>query len=195
MQFKLKQLAGTKTGLVLNRKKASLQSDFQKKYNVVSLKSFNSNGIYDHSYKDEFIASEEIKEDFHTRKGDILLRLREPNFAVYIEEDYEDLIFSSLSIVVRIEDERILPEYLTYYLNSNFVISQLKQEITTTAIRMIKLIDVNNLDINVPNIEKQKLIIEAMKTFNQEEVLLNKLIVEKQNLKNSVFKTALKEEK
>lgn len=195
MKFKLNQLAGTKTGLVLNRKKASLQSNYKRDYNVVSLKSFSDSGVYLPNYAEEFIANEDIKEDFIVKKGDILLRLREPNFAVYIEKDYDDLIISSLVAVVRVNSDYILPEYLAYYLNSNPVKMQLLQDITTTAIRMIKLIDINNLEISVPSIERQKIIIKTISTFNKEEVLLQDLITEKKKLKNAILETINKEDK
>lgn len=194
MKLKLSELAATKSGLVLNRKKASLQSNIKKNYNVVSLKSFCSNGIYDHSHVENFIADDVLKIDNLVKKGDILIRLREPNFAVFIDEEYEDLVLSSLMAVIRTNTEKILPQYLAFYLNSDFVKSQLLQDATTGAIKMIKVSDIQNLEIVVPSIEKQKLLVDTINTFNQEEMLLQSLIVEKQKLKRSVFDTVIKED-
>ena len=98
MKLKLSELAATKSGLVLSRKKASLQSKIKRDYNVVSLKSFNENGMYDHTQLENFIANDVLKDDYLARKGDILIRLRGPNFAVYIDKDYDGLIVSSLMV-------------------------------------------------------------------------------------------------
>lgn len=193
MKLKLSELAATKSGLVLNRKKASLQSNIKKNYNVVSLKSFKENGVYDHSHVESFIADDVLKVDNLVKKGDILIRLREPNFAVYIDDEYEDLVISSLMAVVRTSSEKVLPQYLAFYLNSDFVKSQLFQDATIGAIKMVKVSDIQNLEIIVPSIEKQKLLVDTINTFNQEEVLLQHLIAEKQQLKKSVFNTVIKE--
>ena len=128
MRTKLNHLTAIKTGLVLSRKKASQQSEFKKDYNVISLKSFNENGYYDHSFVEEFIADEEIKEENLLQKGDILVRLREPNIAVYIDRDYKDTIISSLAAVIRIKSNNVNPLFLTNYLNSSFT---KKQSLTT----------------------------------------------------------------
>ncbi|KAA3687379.1 restriction endonuclease subunit S, partial [Campylobacter fetus subsp. fetus] len=96
MELKLNDTADIKTGLVLNRKKASMSEISKFYYDVVSLKSFNENGIYEHIFADKFISNEQIKEDYLVKQGDILLRLREPNFAIYIDKEYKNLIYSSL---------------------------------------------------------------------------------------------------
>ena len=189
--MKLNEVAATKSGLVLNRKKASLQSNIKRNYSVVSLKSFNPNGIYDYNESEIFIAEEELKEDYIARKGDVLVRLREPINAIYIDENYEDLIISSLMAVIRVDENKVSPQYLTYYINSDIAQKQLLQDVTQTAVKMVKISDIQNLDINIPSIEKQKLIVETMNTFNKEEVLLNKLIAEKQNLKKLIFNTTI----
>lgn len=193
--MKLNEIAATKSGLVLNRKKATLQSNIKRNYSVVSLKSFNSNGVYNHLEAEEFIAEEELKDEYIAKKGDILIRLREPNYAVYINEDYEDLLVSSLIVKLRVNNEKVLPEYLTQYINSDFGQKQFFQESTIGALKMIKVTDIQNLEISIPSLEKQKLIVETMNTFNQEEVLLNKLIAEKQKLKQSILNTVIKEDK
>ena len=189
--MKLNEVAATKSGLVLNRKKASLQSNIKRNYSVVSLKSFNPNGIYDYNESEIFIAEEELKEDYIARKGDVLVRLKEPINAIYIDENYEDLIISSLMAVIRVDENKVSPQYLTYYINSDIAQKQLLQDVTQTAVKMVKISDIQNLDINIPSIEKQKLIVETMNTFNKEEVLLNKLIAEKQNLKKLIFNTTI----
>lgn len=193
--MKLNDVAATKSGLVLNRKKASLQSNIKRNYSVVSLKSFNSNGIYDHNESEEFIAEEELKDDYIAKKGDVLVRLREPINAIYIDKDYEDLIISSLMAVIRVDETKVLPQYLTYYINSDFGQRQLLLDVTQTIIRMIKVSDIQNLEIDIPSLKDQELIIKTMDSFNQEEVLLNKLIAEKQNLKKLVFNAIINGDK
>ena len=193
MKINLNQLAAIKTGLVLSRHKASLQSEFKKDYNVISLKSFNVNGIYNHSFIDSFESDGNIKEENLIKKGDILFRLREPNIAIYIDKDYENTIVSSLAIIIRVIDNKINPIYLTHYLNSAMVKKQLFKDITIGSIPMTKVKDVENLLIDIPSLETQKKLADTQQLANQEIRLLENLIEEKKQLNKSIFETIVKE--
>lgn len=193
MKINLNQLTAIRTGLVLSRNKATLQSEFRKDYNVISLKSFNDNGIYDHSYVDNFEADGKIKEESLIKKGDILFRLREPNIAIYIDEDYKDTIVSSLAVVIRANKDKINPLYLTHYLNSSMVKKQLFKDITIGSIPMTKVKDVENLLIDVPSLEIQDKIAFMQQLAVKEIRLLENLIEEKKQLNKSIFETIIKE--
>lgn len=192
MRTKLNHLTAIKTGLVLSRKKASQQSEFKKDYNVISLKSFNENGYYDHSFVEEFIADEEIKEENLLQKGDILVRLREPNIAVYIDRDYEDTIISSLAAVIRIKSNNVNPLFLTNYLNSSLTKKQLYSQGTAVAMLNIKSLD--ELEIILPTLETQEKVAEIQALSFKEIKLLNQLIEEKQKYTTKIFETIINQE-
>ncbi len=192
MRRKLNHLTAIKTGLVLSRKKASQQSEFKKDYNVISLKSFNENGYYDHSFVEEFIADEEIKEENLLQKGDILVRLREPNIAVYIDRDYEDTIISSLAAVIRIKSNNVNPLFLTNYLNSSLTKKQLYSQGTAVAMLNIKSLD--ELEIILPTLETQEKVAEIQALSFKEIKLLNQLIEEKQKYTTKIFETIINQE-
>lgn len=192
MKTKLNHLTAIKTGLVLSRKKASQQSEFKKDYNVISLKSFNENGYYDHSFVEEFSASEEIKEENLLQKGDILVRLREPNIAVYIDRDYKDTIISSLAAVIRIKSNNVNPLFLTNYLNSSFTKKQLHSQGTLIAMLNIKSLD--ELEIILPKLETQEKVAEIQVLSFNEIKLLNQLIEEKQKYTTQIFETIINQE-
>jgi len=193
MKINLNQLTAIRTGLVISRHKASLQTVFKKDYNVISLKSFNDNGVYDHSFIDSFESDGNIKEENLIKKGDILLRLREPNIAIYIDKDYEDTIVSSLAVVIRVKGDKINPIYLTHYLNSSMVKKQLYKDITIGSIPMTKVKDIESLNIDVPSLEIQEKLAYTQQLAVQEISLLENLIEEKKQYKKSIFETIIKE--
>ena len=193
-KINLNRLTAIRTGLVLSRHKASLQSEFKKDYNVISLKSFNDNGIYDHSYIDSFESDGNIKDENLIRKGDILFRLREPNNAIYIDKDYEDTIVSSLAIIIRVVNDNINPIYLTHYLNSSMVKKQLFKDITVGSIPMTKVKDVENLLIDVPPLETQEKLASMQQLAIKEIKLLESLILEKQQYRKSIFEKIINQE-
>lgn len=187
MKIKLNNIAEIKTGLVLNRKKADMSKEQKLYYSVVSLKSFNEDAVYDNTFADEFISNEQIKEDYLLKQGDILLRLREPNFAVYIDKEYENLIFSSLMVRVKIQDNRFDRHFIAHYLNSNTVKKALATELSGTTIPMIKVADVNEIKIPLINLDKQKKIVEYLRLAHQENELLQNLINQKQKYSKEIF--------
>jgi restriction endonuclease S subunit len=180
VEIKLSDISEIKTGLVLNRKKADMSKDKKLYYSVVSLKSFNEDAIYDNTFADEFISNEQIKEDYQVKQGDILLRLREPNFAVYIDKEYENLIYPSLMVRVKIQDSRFDPHFIAHYLNSTIVRRALSTELSGTTIPMINVGNVNEIKIPLIDINKQKKVVEFLKLAHQENELLQNLINEKQ---------------
>lgn len=189
MKIKLNDIAEIKTGLVLNRKKADMSKDQKLYYSVVSLKSFNEDAIYDNTFADEFISNEQIKEDYQIKQGDILLRLREPNFAVYIDTEYENLIYPSLMVRVKIQDTRFDSHFIAHYLNSTIVRRALSTVLSGTTIPMIKVADVNEIKIPLINLDKQKRIVKYLKLAHQENELLQNLIKQKQKYSKELFET------
>lgn len=192
MIIKMNHLTTIKTGLVLSRKKASQQSEFKKDYNVISLKSFNENGYYDHSFVEEFTANEEIKEENLLQKGDILIRLREPNIAVYIDKDYKDTIISSLAAIVRIKTKKVNPLFLVNYLNSSYIKKQLYSQ--GTFVSMLNVNFLNEVDVILPSLEIQEKVAKIQALSYSEIKLLNKLIEEKQKQITTIFETIINQE-
>ncbi|MCG3688410.1 restriction endonuclease subunit S [Aliarcobacter butzleri] len=185
----LSKIANLRMGVVLNRKKADMSKEQKLYYSVVSLKSFNENAIYDNTFADEFISKEQIKEDYQVKQGDILLRLREPNFAVYIDKEYKNLIYPSLMVRVELQDSRFDANFIAHYLNSNIVKKALSTELSGTTIPMIKVTDVYEIKIPLINLDKQKKIVEYLKLAQQENELLQNLINQKQKYSKEIFET------
>lgn len=188
----MNHLSTIKTGLVISRKKASQQSEFKKSYNVISLKSFNENGYYDHSFVEEFTANEEIKEENLLQKGDILIRLREPNIAVYIDKDYNDTIISSLAAIIRIKSKELNPLFLVNYLNSSYIKKQLYSQ--GTFVSMLNVNFLNELEVILPSKEIQDKAAKIQALSYKEISLLNKLIEEKQKQITTIFETIINQE-
>ena len=192
--IKLNDIAEIKTGLVLSRKKAEAHSPSEHSYKIVSLKSFAENAIYDDAFADEFISSEQINEEYKVTQGDILLRLREPNFAVYIDKDYDDLIYTSLMVRIRVKSDQFDPHFVAHYLNSSAVKRALAPDVSGTAIAMIGVANINNLKIPLVNLQTQNKIVKYLNLARQESEILQNLIAAKQKYHKSIFENLIKEE-
>ena len=192
--IKISDISEIKTGLVLNRKKADKNVDEKFRYKVVSLKSFNENALFDDTFADEFISSEKISDEYKVRLGDVLLRLREPNFAVYIDKEYSDLVYTSLMVRIRVSSDKFDPHFVAHYLNSSAVKRALAPDVSGTTIAMIGVASINNLKIPLVNLQTQNKIVKYLNLARQESEILQNLIAAKQRYHKSIFENLIKEE-
>jgi len=190
--LKLKDISNLRTGLVTARKKASAVDKEAFDYRAVTLKSFNRNGCLSVKHLDNFTSKEKINKNYLTQYNDILVRLREPNIAVLIDEDNTGLLISSLVATIRVNSDSVDSRFLTYYLNSQVVKRALNSSITGTAINMIKTKELEDLEIKLPSLEEQKKIVEFLDLTNKEIDLLRSLKTEKEKYYAEVFNNILK---
>ena len=192
--IKIGDISDIKTGLVLNRKRADKNVDEKFSYKVVSLKSFNESALFDDTFADEFISSEKISDEYKVSRCDVLLRLREPNFAVYIDKDYDDLIYTSLMVRIRVKSDQFDPHFVAHYLNSNAIKRALAPDVSGTTIAMIGVASINNLKIPLVNLQTQNKIVKYLNLARQESEILQNLAAQKQRYNKSIFENLIKEE-
>jgi len=188
-------IANIRTGLVLSRKKAALSDEDKVHYKQITLKSFSTSIRLKEEYFDEFISTEEIDPTYISKVGDIVVRLREPNIAAYINDKSAGLVIPSLMSIIRVEDSNIDNEFLAYYLNSMSIRQSLKQKIKGTTIPMIKTKDLESLDIVLPSLEEQKKVVEVLKLTEKETKLLEQLKKQKEIFGQAVLDTIITQNK
>lgn len=191
--IKLKEIADIKIGLPLERKKAKPISSDKIEYKLLTLKSFADLDNSANLHYEIFIADSGINSQYLTKENDVIVRLRAPTTAIYVNSKNIDLVVPSLMAIITNIDTSILnSKYLAYYLNSQYIQNQLLKNSQGTSIAMTKRTDLLELEINLPTLEKQQKIVNYIDTANQEIDLLNWLINEKNKLKTEVFETLIK---
>lgn len=171
----LKEIADIRTGIVTSRKKNELDMN-PFKYKQITLKSFHESGEFLSEFCDEIDLKEKVEKEFMTQKGDILVRLREPNIAICITKE-EEILIPSLFAIVRIKKGiEILPEYLTMILNSDYVKKQYEKDLAGTAIITLKTSALSEVQIPKIGLEKQKKKVILNNLYQKEVRLFEKLI-------------------
>lgn len=193
--MKLKEVADIRTGLVLSRKKAALSDDVKIHYKQITLKSFSSTTSLTLDYIDTFLSTKEIADTYMSRVGDVVVRLREPVTAVYVDESTKDMVIPSLMAIVRAESSMIHGEFLAYYINSTVAQKILEKEIKGTTIAAIKTKDLEELEVVLPSLEDQKKVVAFMNLSCKETELLDKLKKEKQQFSQAVLDTIIQSNK
>jgi len=108
--------------------------------------------------------------------GDILFSAKgTKNFAAIYEEHNPQAVASTSFFVIRPTDKDVLPEYLAWFLNSLSIQTLLKGQAIGTSIASISKVVLESLEITVPSIEVQKVILKIAKLRNKEKVLKKKI--------------------
>lgn len=191
--MKVGKISDIRIGLPLARKKGDIHDNQFFIYKAVTLKAFSSTGQLNHDELDEFIANEELSESYITQEGDILVRLREPNTAVYIDKESTGLLVPALMAIIKPKSE-INSRYLTHYINSNEAQKRLHKELQGTTIQMLKASELADLDVTLPPVETQEKIVTVLNLANREIELLDTLKTLKNQFKNELLDTILKKE-
>ena len=185
MTKRLDAVASIRTGLVLSRFKPTDELSKLFEYQLVGLRCFGESSTLDEQGLETFESKQQIDKKYLTRQGDILVRLRAPLRAVFVEE--EGLLFSSLTAVVRIEDAAVSPKYLLHYLNSKPIQKQLSREIKGTRIPTVRTSDIAALKIVVPPMEEQHKLVGLLETTEREAQLLHRLVEARRELARSAL--------
>ncbi|SMN15068.1 Type I restriction-modification system specificity subunit [uncultured Candidatus Thioglobus sp.] len=186
--MKLKDIATIKTGLVLSRKKAALY-EVKISYKQLTLKSFSNSTIVNSSTLDDFSSTDKIKPNYLTQKGDVVIRLRAPSVAIYIDKTMQGLVISSLMAVIRSNDLNINHRFLAHYLNSSIIQKVFNIAIKGTAIPMVKTSDIAELNIVLPSLTEQNKTVKIMSLLYKEQEVLKELSIKKQIFTQNILNT------
>ncbi len=104
------------------------------------------------------------------KKGDILFAAKgTKNFAACYENEDMPAVASTSFFVIRLNDKNVLPGYLNWFLNHPGTQTVLKGYARGTSIASISKAVLSELEIPVPSIQKQELILQLNKLRNKEK--------------------------
>lgn len=157
-------------------------------YSQIKLKDVDKEGNIDYSNLSEF-ECKEIPLRFLLEKNDIIFKAKcADNSAALIDVNLANTVATAHFLVLTIQDtNQVDPTYLTMYLNSDYAQSYFKLNAQGATVPMIRLSTLQELDVLLPPIEKQREIAETYRLVKEEKAIMEQLI---QNRENQ-FKTYL----
>lgn len=118
------------------------------------------------------LMAEVVSEKHLLRHGDVLFAAKgTKNFATVYENHNKPAVASTSFFVLRLTDKKVLPEYLAWFLNNNTTQALLKGQARGTSIPSISKQVLEALEMAVPSIETQKLILKITNLRNKEKAL------------------------
>ena len=179
-KLRLDELAIIRTGLVTARKQAKYDSEIVAEYQLLNLKAINAKGYIEEGSLEKLSATERLKADYLTQPKDVIVRLTYPYTAVIIEESQAGWLIPSHFVIIRCCENKILPEYLYWLLNTEKVKNELQQNVSSAMIGNVKPKSYADLDIELLLLEEQRRIAELHMLAQKELRLLDRIIVQKE---------------
>lgn len=159
--------------------------------NVVYLQSkhFDENGQL-HAILHPDLMAEGISEKHLLKDGDLLFAAKgTKNFAAVYENQNPVAVASTSFFVLRPTDYKILSEYLSWFLNHPETQKLIKDKARGTAIPSIRKTVLEDLEISIPSIEKQRIVIQLSALLKKEnELRLSILQQRKQLIEQQIIK-------
>lgn len=117
-----------------------------------------------------------IAEKHLLKDGDVLFAAKgTKNFAAVFENHNEPSVASTSFFVIRPTDSKVLPHYLAWFLNSHSTQTLLKGQAMGTSIPSISKQVLENLEIWIPRMDIQRVILHITQLRNQEKSLKQKI--------------------
>jgi len=173
MKIEIKKMATVRMGYSFrSRLEASGNGDVS----VIQMKDLSGNNIVDCS---ELVKTyiERVKEHHLARKKDLIFRSRgHVTTAAILIEDLTKTVVAAPLLRIRItQPDMILPEYLNWYISQRDAQHFLTSRAKGTVQKMISKRALEDLEVPVPSLERQKKIVQLALLSAREQSLLQQL--------------------
>ena len=176
--MKLSDFASVRSGLVLSRKQAKISTLYR--YPLLNLRSIREDGVINMNQLDVYDAVEALKPEYLSQTGDIIVRLTAPYTAILIDKTTAGWVVSSNFVIIRTKHEYLLPEYLYWLLNTQWVKKEFYENATSNMLGAIKAKFLSEFEFALPPLEEQHKIAQLHLLAKHESRLLRQLADEKE---------------
>jgi len=194
---KLGDISEIESGLILSRKRARNEFELVEEYKVLSLNNIEVHGDFNESSLESFASNDKLDERYFTKAGDVLLRLNEPFTAVYIQDHHAGVLIPSYFVAIQVTDDDFLPEYVSWYLNTDRVRRHFLRLQSGTKTPNINQKLLRELDVPSLPLDEQSNITTLNQLYLKERRLLEQLIEAKgtyyQGVTNKIIREKLEE--
>lgn len=185
MRSKLSKVVKFYSGLIISRERALKYTKVR--YNVINYKCITNTGCIDTNKLDILDLNANINEKFIAKENDVILKLVYPFKAILIKEKEKGTLITSNFCKIVCSD-RILPEYLVACLNSEKIDRILKIESKNQIINQISIKDLEKIEIEMYDIEKQKIIANLYNDYLKRIQLTTTILEREQKIMKNIYK-------
>lgn len=122
------------------------------------------------------------------QKGDLVFRSRgQVNTAALVEDECNKAICAAPLIRIRPDLQKVIPEYLRWYINQPTSQNYLRSRAKGTTVQMISKHALDQMEILLPSMKQQKIIAEYCQLSAQEDRLLSQLNEKREAYNNRIL--------
>lgn len=183
-------VAAIRSGLVLSRKLSREISPHR--YPLLNLRAIHPDGFIMPDRLEVFYATEPLRPEYLTQRGDIIVRLSIPYTAILIDSGIIGMVVSSNFVIIRAKQDCLLPEYLLWLLGTPAVRKKLYESSSSNMLSAVRPALFAELEITPLPLADQEKIAKINLLARQETQLLKKLADEKEKYYAAVINRAQK---
>jgi restriction endonuclease S subunit len=139
---------------------------------------FAENGVLVRSTKPQLKMSSKYEKHL-LRNNDILFAAKGfNNFSVVFHESTGKAVASSSFIIIRVNNDfqnKVLPDFLCWFLNNSSMIEVFHKQKATTTVPSISIAQLCELELTIPDLKTQELIVFVQQCRDREQELLQQL--------------------
>ncbi len=188
MKMLLKSIVDLKSGLML-RKRPDYTDRGEFLY--IQLKDILENQVVDWDNLQRINVNNPKKVNL-VRRGDILFRAKGfQHDALYIDEQIDNVLVSAQFFILRTKSQIADPQYIAWYINQPTAQEYFNTVSAGTYVPSINRKNLLELEVELPDMAKQKLIADIYRLRRREQSLVRKLDDAKDSLINTVLLNVL----
>ena len=136
---------------------------------------------------------DKIKEIHVAKPGDLIFRSRgQLTTAAILKDDPGFSIVAAPLFRIRVTDENVIPDYLVWFINQLPAQTYLLSRAKGTALKMISKHAMENIEIELPPLNKQKKIVELAELSEKEQRLMNQLSKKRKQFVSTILLQQIK---
>lgn len=140
----------------------------------------------------EITEKRENLERYKVRTGDIIVtRSGTVGISALAEKDFNNVVFGSYLIRVKLNTEKVFPKFIHQFMQSNLYWNQISTASAGSTLRNIKLPTLKNLKIPLPSLHEQRKIAHVLTTIDKAIEEVDKAIKKAEKIKKGLMQELL----
>jgi restriction endonuclease S subunit len=173
MKVSIKKLAVVQMGFSF---RSRLEASKKGNVGIIQMKDLSDNNTVNINTLTK-INTDKLKEHHFAQTGDLIFRSRGLTLtSALLHDDPGKAVVAAPLIRIRIKNtHKILPEYLNWYISQPDAQAYFSSRAEGTTQKMISIPNIEELDVFIPTLQKQQIIVELASLAAREKMLLNEL--------------------
>ena len=137
-----------------------------------------------------------LNPDQFVERGDLVFRSRgQTTTAALLDNETENTIVAAPLFRIRPKPEKVVPKFLHWWINQPFSQAHFRNRSMGTMLKMVRMRDLEELEVTYPSLEQQQKIIEFLSLSMEEQRILEEIKYRKSKIARGIVMKMVSEPK